>query len=189
MFRVLATATAASSLFCCTLASAVPFGATVVGASTYVPTCSSATGAIASLTVDVASRLLVTIGGAAVTPDASNGYGLAFSAQLFAADGTTLVAESYGNSVSVSVYQTVIADSEVLVDPAARQPYQLEPGDYTLKLAFETSGSCGGNGPYVESPQLTYVLLSSVFDRIFASGFADASESTPRSSIRAEEKA
>ena len=155
---------------------AAPFGATIVGTSSYVPACSSNADTSATVTVDVSSRLLVTIGGATFTPDTSNGYALNYSAQLYRADGTTLVAESYGNLTSVSAQAVALSDSEVLVDPSAFAPYQLSPGSYVLKLSFQTSGSCGGDGPYVDSPKLTYVLLSAAFDRIFASGFAALSD-------------
>ena len=65
-----------------------------------------------------------------------------------------------------------MSDSEVLFDASVSQPYTLAAGPYQLALNLETSGSCSGVGVYAGSPALTYVLLSSAFDRIFANGFA-----------------
>jgi hypothetical protein len=155
---------------------AAPFGATVIGAPGYLQPCDEQIDNVsATVVVDAPSRILVTIGGAAVTPDPNNGYGLQYVAVLTDSTGATMLARSAGNSVSVSQQELPISDTEVLFDPGLSTPYTLSAGTYQLKLRLSTSGSCGGNGPYLTGPPLlTYVLLSSVLDRIFASEFFGA---------------
>jgi len=123
------------------------------------------------ITVDVPSRLLVTISGSAVSADHSNIYALSYNAQLFDVSGTILLGRSQGSTVVAGEYLTAMSDSEVLFDASVSQPYTLAAGSYQLALNLETSGSCSGVGVYAGSPALTYVLLSSAFDRIFANGF------------------
>ena len=156
-----------------TPAVAAPFGATILGTSGYLQPCDEQIDKISTtVSVDAPSRILVTIGGAAVTPDPNNAYGLQFLAVLTDSSGATMLARSAGNSVSVSQEELAINDSEVLFDPALSGPYTLPAGAYQLKLRISTSGSCGGSGPYLTGPPLlTYVLLSSVIDRLFASEF------------------
>lgn len=152
---------------------AAPFGATTIGTSTYLQPCDEQIdNASATVVVDAPSRLLVTISGATVTPDPNNGYGLQYSAVLTDSTGSTTLARSVGNQVSVSQEEVSIGDTEVLFDPSLSTPFTVPSGTYQLKLRLSTSGSCGGNGPYLTGPpMLTYVLLSSVLDRIFASEF------------------
>jgi len=96
----------------------------------------------------------------------------ATTAQLFDVSGTILLGRSQGSTVVAGEYLTAMSDSEVLFDASVSQPYTLAAGSYQLALNLETSGSCSGVGVYAGSPALTYVLLSSAFDRIFANGFA-----------------
>jgi len=124
------------------------------------------------ITVDVPTRLLVTISGSAVSADHSNIYALSCNAQLFDISGTILLGRSQGSTVVVGEYLTAMSDSEALFDASVSQPYTQAAGSYKLALNLETPGSCSGVGVCVGSPALTYVLLSSAFDRIFANGFA-----------------
>jgi hypothetical protein len=160
-------------IFSASQALPAPFGATAIGTSTYLAPCDEQIDdASTTVVVDAPSRLLVTISGAVVTPDPNNSYGLQYSAVLTDSTGVTTLARSVGNQVSVSQLEVSIADTEVLFDPSLSTPFTLPSGTYQLKLRLSTSGSCGGDGPYLTGPPLlTYVLLSSVLDRIFASEF------------------
>lgn len=65
--------------------------------------------------------------------------------------------------------QGVVHAGRTPIDPSA-MPLVLSPGAYRLEMR-ESGHDCSVAFP-LDSATLTYVLLSSVFDRIFAAGFA-----------------
>lgn len=68
------------------------------------------------------------------------------------------------------VVQGVMHASSNPVDPSAT-PLTLAPGSYQLQLRVYSTGNCG-QGFGATSATLTYILLSSSYDRIYADGFA-----------------
>jgi hypothetical protein len=152
---------------------AAPYGDTVVGNSTTLAPCTEQqTLASIPLQVDIPSRILATINGSAVSIDNTVAYGYGAIAQLYDATGRTLIATSQWSNIVVGLYLQATNVSQVLFDPTTNLAATLPPGNYVLFLNIQTSGSCGGAGLYIQSPTLTYVLLSSTVDRIFGDGFA-----------------
>jgi hypothetical protein len=148
------------------------FGNTQVGSSaTFAPCTDDAIVASVEVTVDSSARILYSLGSSAVSLDNSAAYGVGFQAVLKNASNTRIATSQWRNIV-VGLYLQSASASELLYATSTNTPVQLAPGAYTLELHLQTSGSCGGAGVYIQSPTLTYVLLSSVLDRIFANGFS-----------------
>jgi len=165
---------------------AVTFGDTLAGPSTYVAPCIDGVVVSLPLTVAVPSRIFVT-GTAEVESFSAVYTGGAIKVWLRdAADTTTLAASPYAYSASLTASTAIVSWSTSALLLAGNTgmgtAYSAPPGNYLLKLVINPSGGCSGVGPYAYFPTLTYILLSSALDRIFADGFnamiLDRSETT-----------
>jgi hypothetical protein len=157
--------------FTSVVAYAAPSGETVFGQFGNFAPCSQIDDASVAITVDVPSRLLVSIAGSVKNTVTTNAYTVTFHPELMNATGTTVLATNQGiiETDPTATFQA-FSDTEVLVDATSGGSYTLAPGNYVLKLTFTMGGSCNGAGPFFRNSVLTYVLLSSAQDRIFASG-------------------
>lgn len=149
---------------------AVPFGSSTANGLTVLP-CSAATLVSIPITVDVSSRIYAMATGIANNLDHFNAYGFSYEMHLRDANDTTDLATSRGNFFPTIPSGTFLpfSDSQVLIGSTG--DYVAAPGSYLLKFVIHASNSCNGTGVSTDA-ELTYILLSSVLDRIYANGFA-----------------
>ena len=160
---------------------AVPFGSSVViNGTTGVPACSGwVTVASIPITVDVSSRIYVTVTGILVNKSAADYYQISYETRLEAAGSTdpwpTGTLSGGGNYLYNERPQsyTPFADSEILSTPFTAGTFTVAPGNYTLEVGINISSDtgCSDVGENITG-YLTYILLSSVQDRIYANGFS-----------------
>ncbi|MGH8124146.1 MAG: hypothetical protein ACREPT_15425, partial [Rudaea sp.] len=128
------------------------------------------------ITVDVTSTIYATVTG--IANNSSPVYPQKFTYQIILRDSadTTNLATSTGNSLSNIPNQQFLPfnDSQVLAGSSGS--YVAAPGNYLLKVVVGGGIVCGVT-PISANGELTYILLSSALDRIFANGFALKSNS------------
>jgi len=153
-------------------ASAIAFGDTANGASMFLTPCAPTTITALPLVVDVPSRIFVN----GTAPFYGNGNGAYNNASY-----QIVLRDAADTATLASIPSTVLYTSDsgyvthamngvgVLYDGST--PYAAPAGSYLLKFVVSAGGSCSGGGPIVWSSSLSYILLSSALDRIFANGF------------------
>ena len=152
---------------------AVPFGDTVSGGSVFLPPCINTTVASLPVTVDVPSRLFVN----ATAPFSDNGNtaynGGAYQVVLRDSGDTTTVASTLTTQFYApdGTSNTLTTSGVLFQGTSGTTAFTVAPGTYLLKFTIGANGLCGSSGGIVTSYTLTYLMLSSVLDRIFASGF------------------
>ena len=168
---------------------ALAFGALLplndVGATTYGDTayssmvtplgCLSQEALSLPLTVGVSSRVYVTARATFLKND-TNSTAATISVALFDSNGATQLASGQIATIG-AISLSAFLDANGLLhagtsndDPAA-PIYVAAPGDYILKMHVQGSGGdCTGVVQF-NNVTLTYILLSSAFDRVFANGF------------------
>lgn len=148
---------------------AVPFGSSdSFGIQSIVAPCTALDVVSIPITVDVSSRIYTAAIGFARNQDNFNSYGLSYEMHLRDAADTTDIATSRGEFISsiASGAYTSFSDGQVLGVPNG-----IAPGNYLLKFEIHASGSCNGMGLTTDGT-VSYILLSSALDRIFANGFS-----------------
>lgn len=155
------------------MAHAVTFGDTVEGSITFLTPCQNNTVLSLAVAVDVSSRIYVN--GVATFYDNGDTTYNNGSYQVILRDSddtTTLAAIQLTSFTEPAIATNTLVTSGVLFQGAAgTSAYTAPPGNYLLKFIVFPGGSCSGSGPIVKSPTLTYILLSSALDRIYANGF------------------
>jgi hypothetical protein len=128
--------------------------------------------------VSVPSRVLVIVTGSVANLDLSHAYSFTASAELRdSADSTTLAITglAYARIALAPGDYSAKSFGYSMVFPgfSVGTVYTAQPGQYKLKLHLNTA-ECPGNGTQMGAggATMTYVLLSSAFDRIFADGFS-----------------
>jgi hypothetical protein len=163
-----------------TSSSAVPYGSSdSFGIQSIVAPCTALDVVSIPITVDVSSRIYTTAIGFARNQDPFNSYGFSYEMHLRDSADTTDIATSRGEFISsiASGAYTSFSDGEILGVPNG-----IAPGNYLLKFEIHASGSCNGTGLTTDGT-VSYILLSSVFDRIFANGFSMVSDLDSKSPI------
>lgn len=148
---------------------ASPFGSSDSwGITNVVAPCTAMDVVSIPITVDVSSRIYTTAIGFARNQDNFNSYGFSYEMHLRDAADTTDVATSRGEFISsiASGAYTSFSDGQILGIPNG-----IPPGNYLLKFEVHASGSCNGTGLTTDGT-VSYILLSSALDRIFANGFS-----------------
>ena len=159
---------------------AVAFGDSV-HVDTQTISCSIVPPPIATLplTVDASSRIFVTVTGTAYNTDASVSYHVEAHVELHDATDTTILASTMNDFTffdlpNADTHLKPYGTSTILYDVSnPTTPFAATAGNYILKLYFE-SDFCTGTGAKNQSGTLSYLLLSSALDRIFANGFSMA---------------
>ena len=153
------------------LLNAATFGDSVDATSGYLDPCADNTAVSMPLSIDVSSRISVS----------SVASVQSFNAQ-YASYATTAILRDQADTKTLAYSSTPyiqgLADANsVYLLPLTgvlhngSVTYAAPPGNYLLKLNVHTYGLCSGNGPYLWTATLSYILLSSYSDRIFAAGF------------------
>lgn len=91
-----------------------------------------------------------------------------------AGDTTTLAytpGSTYATQDSGYTTHTLNSVGVLFSGTSGTAAYTAVPGNYLLKFVINAGGQCSGLGPIVWSSSLSYILLSSALDRIFANGF------------------
>lgn len=152
---------------------AVPFGDTVTSNAIFLHPCVDTTVASLPVTVDVPSRLFVN----ATAPFSDNGNPAynsgSYQVVLRDSGDTTTLASIPGTNFYEpdATSNTLIASGVLFQGTNGTTAFTVAPGIYLLKFTVNVNGTCGATGGIVTSSTLTYLMLSSVLDRIFASGF------------------
>ena len=152
---------------------AVPFGDTVTGDTVFLHPCVNTAVASLPVTVDVPSRLFVN----ATAPFSDNGNPAynsgSYQVILRDAVDTATVASTPGTQFYEpdATSNTLIASGVLFQGTSGTTAFTVVPGTYLLKFTININGTCGTTGGVVTSSTLSYLILSSVLDRIFASGF------------------
>jgi hypothetical protein len=131
------------------------------------------------LSVSVSSRIYVN----ARTSYSQNGTGPSFGStwvELHDSSNTIVAASqwAFGGTAAAANGDAFLESNGVLHDgtnhnDVSSAAFVAAPGSYTLKMHVQGvigSGTCSGTLNFTQ-PTLTYILLSSAFDRIFANGF------------------
>lgn len=154
-------------------ASAITFGDTAIGGTQFLPPCSWQTVNTLAVTVDVPSRVFVN----ATAPFYGSGLPAKNGAYRVllrdGADTTTLAnipQTSFYTQDTGYTTHTLSSVGVLFSGTNGTTAYTAAPGNYLLKFDVAIYGDCSGSGPIVDSSSLSYILLSSVLDRIFASG-------------------
>jgi hypothetical protein len=153
-------------------AGAITFGDSGINTGQYMPPCAATSLVSLPISVDAPSRISVS---SVVSAQSYNsGYNqYAEMVELHDQADTTILASipSPFNQGLVDPNITYQLPNTGVLHDANNIPYVAAPGSYILKLIVQTYGSCAGSGPYAWSSTLSYILLSSALDRIFAGGF------------------
>ena len=163
----------------------VPSQAVPFGSSVYINETDSPCGGWVTvspsipITVDVSSRIYVTVTGILVNKSAADYYQISYETRLEAVGSTdpwpTGTLSGGGNYLYNEGPQsyTPFADSEILSTPFTAGTFTVAPGNYTLEVGINISSDtgCSDVGENITG-YLTYILLSSAEDRIYANGFS-----------------
>jgi hypothetical protein len=129
------------------------------------------------LSVSIPSRIYVSAR-ATYEPNGSNAAAARVDVGLWDSGVATLLATAKTPSTLVSLspqypsWGFLVADGILQTNSLTPTVFVAAPGNYELHMTVATfiGGDICGN-PVFTSPTLTYILLSSAFDRIFAGGF------------------
>jgi len=153
------------------------FGDSIYAASAPINNCDDTKLLSLPVNVSVPSRINVSAQGTYNRQSTDLTLVRLYAYLLDGTDTTILAASQFGYVVATGSTDSPFVSTAGLLhsgqsnhDPTA-DIFMAAPGSYVLEMhALALNGACTGN-PVLFDPTLTYILLSSAFDRIFADGF------------------
>jgi len=160
-------------------AAALPFGDMATAHSASLPACQNTDVLTLPVTVDVPGRIYVSA--TAQYPGWGAEYSrISYYVRMFNVDengqpGQLVGSISPGGADVPTNYTSTLVSSGILggIQDAPYKALTVPAGQYVLTFMMVPSGgNCAGAGTGTGELTLTYMLLSSVRDRIFAAGFS-----------------